>query len=146
MLSLEKPIGPIHGVMVYVDHEDPNLHYYMPERPRLARDENGVPELLFLKYRRDITDDPSFDPTQKQELGGGFLAFTTDLSVDDTVLAAIRSASRGGGDGQLTPVQCRSGTVRLSVTKDAATAPAVPDRPSPARRPCPPCRRPSSPD
>jgi len=125
MLSLDKPIGPIHGVMVYADHADPNQHYYMPERPRLARDENGVPEFLFLKYRRDVTDDPSFDPTQKQELGGGFLAFTTDLSVDDTVLAAIKSVV-GGGDGQLTPVQCQTGTVRLSITKDAVAAPDAP--------------------
>jgi len=38
--------------------------YYVPERPRLARND-GVPEFIFLKYHRDITDNAAFDPDTK---------------------------------------------------------------------------------
>ena len=70
MLYLDAPIGPIRGLMIYRDHEDTNLFYYVPERPRLALND-GVPEFLFLKYRRDITDNPDFDPDAGgQSLGG----------------------------------------------------------------------------
>src|SRR4051812_46074504 len=65
MLYLDKPIGPIQGMMIYADHANPNLFYYVPERPRLARND-GTPEFVYLKYRRDITDNPAFDPDTKQ--------------------------------------------------------------------------------
>lgn len=128
MLSLDKPIGPIHGIVVYKDHADTNQYYYLPERPRLSRDDDGVPEFLLYKYRRDITDNPAFDPTQKQALGGGFLAFTTDLGVDDDVLGEVRSAvaRTAGGNVVLSPVQCHTGTVRLSISKDTAVAAGAP--------------------
>jgi hypothetical protein len=127
MLLLDNPMGPIEGVMVWTDHADPNLYYYLPERPRLARDESGV-EFIFLKFRRDITDNPAFDPDQKQSLGGGFLAFTTDLGIDDDVAAAVKSevGRLATGDVRLTPVQCQKGTVRLSIARDGATAPDAP--------------------
>src|SRR5262249_21321655 len=121
MLYLDKPIGPIRGMMIYGDHADSNLFYYVPERPRIARND-GVPEFVFLKYRRDITDNPAFDPDTKESLGGGFLAFTVDLGVDDDELKAIKGALARFADGEvkLTPIQFRKGSVRLTITKDAA--------------------------
>ena len=131
MLYLDAPIGPIGGLMIYRDHADPNLFYYVPERPRLARND-GVPEFVFLKYRRDITDNAAFDPNTKQELGGGFLAFTVDLGVDDDQLTKIKGELGPFAEGEvkLTPIQFRKGSVRLSITKDIADTPqAKPDEP-----------------
>lgn len=127
MLYLDKPIGPIRGMMVYGDHADPDLFYYVQERPRLAKNE-GVPEFIFLKYRRDITDNPEFDPDTKQALGGGFLAFTVDLGVDDEELSAIKQelGRFASGEVKLTPIQFRKGAVRLTITKDAADAEDAP--------------------
>jgi hypothetical protein len=128
MLSLDAPIGPIHGVLVFKDTGDPDLHYYVPQRPRLARND-GVPELVFMIFQRDITDNPAFDADTKQALGGGFVTFTVDLSVDDAVLDAVKEDLRrfgSGGDVKLTPIQFRKGTVRLSITKDIAGQPDAP--------------------
>jgi hypothetical protein len=129
MLYLDSPIGPIHGLMIYKDHADPNTFYYIPERPRLARNEEG-PEFIFLKYRRDITDNPQLS---QQQLGGAFLAFTTDLGIDDDTAQAVKAqiGATATGTINLTPAQFRKGTVRLSIAKDMSTAPAAPGAPAP---------------
>lgn len=123
MLYLDSPIGPINGLMVYRDHQDPNMFYYVPERPRLALND-GTPEFVFLKYRRDITDNVDFDPDDAESLGGGFLAFTVDLGVTDEQLDEMKRELRrfADGDVQLAPIQFRKGSVRLSISKDAADA------------------------
>jgi len=131
MLYLDAPIGPINGLMVYRDSEDLNLFYYVPERPRLAMNE-GVPEFVYLKYKRDITDNPDFDEDAQQSLGGGFLAFTVDLGVTDDQLDEMKRELRNFADGEvkLVPIQFRKGSVRLSISKDAADAPeAAPETP-----------------
>lgn len=127
MLYLDAPIGPILGLTIFKDHADPDQFYYINERPRLARND-GVPEFVFLKYRRDITDNPSLSPDDKERLGGGFLAFTVDLSVDDAVFNQVKSrlAAFAGGTPKLGPVQFRKGSVRLSITKDAADQASAP--------------------
>lgn len=127
MLYLDKPIGPIRGMMIYGDHAELDMFYYVPERPRLARND-GQPEFVFLKYRRDITDNPDFDPATKEALGGGFLAFTVDLGVEDDELKVIkRELGRfAEGEVKLTPIQFRKGSVRLTITKDAADAKGAP--------------------
>ena len=123
MLDLDNPIGPIRGMMIYGDHANPSMFYYVPERPRLARND-GVPEFVYLKYRRDITDNPDFDPDTKQSLGGGFMAFTVDLGVEDDELKEIKKelARFSDGDVKVAPIQFRKGSVRLTITKDAADA------------------------
>ncbi len=128
MLYLDAPIGPIKGLMIYRDHQDKGLFYYIPERPRLARND-GVPEFIYLVYKRDITDNPAFDPETKASLGGGFLAFTVDLGVDDQQLAEMKQELARFSDGEevkLTPVQFHKGSVRLSISKDTADAPGTP--------------------
>jgi hypothetical protein len=119
MLYLDKPIGPLKGLQIYRDHADPNQFYYISERPRLAMNDD-VPEFIFLKYARDITDNPDFDETQKNSLGGGLLAFTVDLSVDQKVLDEVKGdlgRYSSGGPVALTPVIFESGEVRLSIIK-----------------------------
>ena len=126
MLYLDSPVGSIAGLTLFRDHADPNLFYYACERPRLALNE-GVPEFVFLVYQRDITDNPNLTPEAKLQLGGGFLAFTVDLSVDDVQLNEVRRRLGQFADGtvQLAPLPYRSGTVRLSITKDTAEAPGA---------------------
>lgn len=126
MLYLDSPVGSIAGLTLFRDHANPNLFYYACERPRLAMNE-GVPEFVFLVYQRDITDNPNLTPEAKQQLGGGFLAFTVDLSVDDVQLKEVRRRLGQFADGtvELAPLPYRSGTVRLSITKDTAEAPGA---------------------
>lgn len=126
MLYLDSPVGSIAGLTLFRDHANPNLFYYACERPRLAMNE-GVPEFVFLVYQRDITDNPNLTPEAKQQLGGGFLAFTVDLSVDDVQLREVRRrlGQFADGDVELAPLPYRSGTVRLSITKDTAEAPGA---------------------
>ncbi|KQZ28929.1 hypothetical protein ASD50_18810 [Mesorhizobium sp. Root552] len=126
MLYLDSPVGSIAGLTIFRDHADPNLFYYACERPRLAM--NGtVPEFVFLVYQRDITDNPNLSADAKEQLGGGFLAFTVDLSVDKNQLDEARRLLGRFAEGtvNLAPLQYRSGTVRLSITKDTAEAPGA---------------------
>ena len=128
MLYLDAPIGPIGGLMIYRDHENPNLFFYVPERPRLARND-GVPEFVFLTYRRDITDNPDFNEAE-DSLGGGFLSFTVDLSVDERRLKSIkrelRDFAENSGEIQLAPIQFRKGSVRLSIAENEPEGEAPP--------------------
>lgn len=121
MLYLDNPIGAMHGLMVYRDHANPRLFYYMSERPRISKTAQGRPEMSLIKYKRDLTDNPAFDPTQTKSLGGGLFTFTVDLGVDASVLSAVRSelSRRVSGEINLSPIQFRGGTVRLSTTKKA---------------------------
>ncbi|QJP16072.1 hypothetical protein G3545_21965 [Starkeya sp. ORNL1] len=130
MLYLDQPIGTIEGLAIFRDHADDSLFYYASERPRLARND-GVPELVFLVYQRDITDNPNLTPDAKQQLGGGFLAFTVDLSVDQGQLDEVKKklAAFAGGTVKLAAVPYRKGTVRLSITKDVAEAPGSTEAP-----------------
>jgi hypothetical protein len=127
MLALDKVIGPIKGFTVYPDHADRSRYHYIRERPRLALND-GVPEFIFLKYRRDITDNPDFDPETKDALGGAFMAFTTDLGATDEELEALKQELARFADGEIVlgPVQFRKGSVRLSLSKDAADLPGAP--------------------
>lgn len=122
MLYLDSQVGPISGLTIFRDHAQDDLFYYINERPRLAVN-NGVPEMVFLKYKRDITDNPNMSPEDKERLGGGFLAFTVDLGVDETVLKDAKSRI---GAANLVPVLFQKGTVRLSIAKDVSAQPDSP--------------------
>lgn len=138
MLYLDQPIGPIRGLMIYRDHEDKDLFYFGSLRPRLSLID-GRPEFMFLKYRRDITDNPDFQ--EGDSLGGGYIAFTVDLGVDEQVLNEVKRELRKFAEGEvkLAPIQYRDGTVRLSWAKDAAEDPPEgepepePGQPTPPR-------------
>ncbi|BFM14601.1 hypothetical protein R50073_07840 [Maricurvus nonylphenolicus] len=117
MLFLDRPIGPIQGLQIYRDHSDKNQFYYICDRPRLAMNE-GQPEFIFIKYARDITDNPNFSDDQKNSLGGGILAFTTELTVDQHQLNLAKMELQQYADGgpvSLSPVMFEEGTVRLTV-------------------------------
>jgi hypothetical protein len=126
MLYLDNPIGSIAGLTIFRDHAKPNLFHYACERPRLAMND-GVPEFVFMIYQSDVTDNPNLTAEAKQQLGGGFLAFTVDLSVDKEQMDLVKKQLAPLSDGavELAPVLYREGTVRLSITKDTAEAPGA---------------------
>jgi hypothetical protein len=121
MLSLDEAYGPIKGLTLYRDSHDRDLFHYVSLRPQLA-EIDGVPEFSFLKYQRDITDNPDFDPETKESIGGGFAALTFHLGAKEEVLREVERELARYTDGtpRLAPIQFRKGSVRLSLSKDAA--------------------------
>lgn len=121
MLSL-KPLFTVNRVTVFGDNADPDQFYCLPEQIRLATDSSGEPSFTLLKYMRDITDNPAF--SEGQQLGGGFLIFSVNLSLDDDTRAQIlRQASRYANDvPRLATAPFREGTVRV-VGLDASATP-----------------------
>ncbi|MGO1488717.1 MAG: hypothetical protein ACTHWA_09190 [Arachnia sp.] len=102
-----------HGLTLFRDYNDAHRWWYVRDSPQLAR-ENGIPLFQLLLYRRDITDNPAFDPAGDRD-GGGFLIMTVDLNVDAATIAAVvdELSSTEGGRVQLTPIPFESGTVAV---------------------------------
>ena len=76
MITIEPPIYHIRGVTVFRDHANPDLHYYLPGAPRLARSGDAAAFTLF-KFRRDLTDNPALDPTRAR--GAGLAQFEVEI-------------------------------------------------------------------
>lgn len=75
MLALERPFGVVADLALFGDHVDPKRVYYIPTRPRLARDGRSG-ELSFVKFRDADTADG----------GAGLLSFTTEIVATDEQL------------------------------------------------------------
>lgn len=101
------------GVVVFADHADPGLFYYLPSRPRLRVGEGRRPELQLVRYR--------LPPDQQELVGGGLLSLTVDLSAPEQALESVRASLRRaeGREVRLAPVQAEDGSCRL-VLLDAA--------------------------
>jgi hypothetical protein len=114
----------VDGLTIYRDDADLTTFYYLPRNLRIKKDAGGKPMFTFLKYtlplERQIT----------QELGGGYLAFTTELTEDgqfltDSVLPMLASRLHAENPNvpnlplpNLTAMNFLSGEVRLLMTKD----------------------------
>lgn len=61
------------NAILFKDHADPNLYYYMPNQPRLAYWPDGTPKLTFLKYTK----------AGKEEAKGGILHFFVKYGLDE---------------------------------------------------------------
>ncbi|MDP2315708.1 MAG: hypothetical protein Q8P41_22615 [Pseudomonadota bacterium] len=109
------------GVTVLADHADPLLFHYLPDRPRLRRDEEGRPELRLVRY--------ALAPELREVLGGGLLSLTVDLHVPDEALAPLRSALTRmfelPAPAKLVPVVPEGGTARLLLLDHASDDPAA---------------------
>ena len=118
MLYLHPPFVQVAGLTLYPDSERPDVWYYMPNAPRLALDEHGVPVWRLLELRSASGE------------GGGLLDFDVDLRVDPEVLAEagrrLRTALHLDVDPVLSPVVVEDGSVRLVVlgTDSGAPVPA----------------------
>jgi len=121
MLAL-KPLFTINRVTVFGDNADPDQFYYLPEQVHLATDSSGKPQFTLIKYMRDITDNPEW--SEGQALGGGFLIFSVNLSLDDdTRSQIIRQANKfSQGSPNLATAPFTDGSVRV-LALDATDAP-----------------------
>ena len=79
MLALERPFGVVGDLALFGDHVDPKRVYYIPTRPRLARD-GSAGELSFVKFREE----------DAARGGAGLLSFTTEIVASDEQLEAAK--------------------------------------------------------
>jgi hypothetical protein len=116
MLALDRQYGPFAGLVVFGDHADPSLFYYVPEAPTLAT-RDGAPELSLLEYKTDPTDPGG-------ARGGGFLSFTVELvaTPDQIAVATSEIQKLGVASVTLQSVPFRSGTAVLATLLDQAGA------------------------
>jgi hypothetical protein len=70
----------IANAILFKDHAEPNVYYYMPNQPRLAYWPDGTPKLTFLKYTK----------AGKEEAKGGILHFFVKYGLDEQELNKVR--------------------------------------------------------
>ncbi len=68
------------NAILFKDHANPNVYYYMPNQPRLAYWPDGTPKLTFLKYTK----------AGKEESKGGILHFFVKYGLDEQELNKVR--------------------------------------------------------
>jgi len=68
------------NAILFRDHADANIYYYMPNQPRLAYWPDGTPKLTFLKYTK----------AGKEESKGGILHFFVKYGLEEQELAKVR--------------------------------------------------------
>lgn len=129
MLYLAPPFFEIEGVVVGRDYSDPRQYWYYPNRPRIAVDEQGRPAVRLLIYKEilqnlDATDD---------EVAAGFLIFDTVLDWEPERLKKVAAKIKQDMDldelPRLSPLQYRSGKVRLSFLDRKSALPGDPPPP-----------------
>ncbi len=111
MQTLEPPYPVVDGYALLPDHADPALWYALPIGPRLAM-VGGRPQLSLTQYLGGGAG--------SAKIAGGILQITTELAIDDDVLAALPAklaARLGPGKPTpiVTPLQFDSGTVEIAV-------------------------------
>ena len=112
----------------------PNMRFYvLPKTPTISTDGKGKPLFSLIVYRRD---EDRIDPTTvpKDDVGGGILTFTVELSVPDAAMQRIESRLRSlvYGDGadsssriELTTVEFLDGKVSIAVAGETVDQPAT---------------------
>ena len=130
MLYLSPPFFEYEGVVVGRDYSDTRQFWYYPDRPRIAIDDLGRPAVRLLVYKEilenlDATDD---------EVASGFLIFDTVLAWDPEKLKRIANKIKQDMDldemPRLSPLQYKSGKVRMSFLDRKSALPGDPPPPS----------------
>jgi hypothetical protein len=78
------------NVMLYRDDENPHKFYMLPERPTIARDDQGKPLFTFILYARDLDRIAPDD----REVERGYLALSTQVAVTTEQEQKIRTHLR----------------------------------------------------
>lgn len=84
-------------VTIYRDDEDPHQFYMVPERPSIARDEQGVPLFTFILYARDLDRIAPED----REIERGYISLSTRVGVPKADEGKIRDHLRTLLNGEL---------------------------------------------
>lgn len=115
MLTIEPPSYQLRGITVFRDHQDPDQFYYLPPSPQLAQDGDRL-RFTLIKYRRDITDNPTMDPTKAR--GAGLAQLEVEAGLSAQYLDELRSdlASRTARpEARLSPVLFRTAEAQALV-------------------------------
>jgi hypothetical protein len=75
VLNLMDPIE-LEGLVICRDDEDCRKFYPLPDQPVIPLDDEGTPELLFIKYLRDVEE-----VGEGEEVGGGYVQFRSVLTI-----------------------------------------------------------------
>ena len=110
---------------VLPDFSDPNLFYYLPNFPHIAKMEDGVPAIRLLVYREDLDTIPDNAPEAT-----AFLSLDVDLAwppeVLDEAASKLRLEDQLAQKPRLTPIFFTKGSVKLmlldAVTQDDGAA------------------------
>src|SRR5262245_47275587 len=85
----------VDGTTLFRDHEEPRSFCLLPDQPRVARDEEGRPDLYLLRYHR-----PPEAVAAGKPPGGGLLMARCVLAVDQErrrrLAAALRAQLAAG--------------------------------------------------
>jgi tetratricopeptide (TPR) repeat protein len=99
------------GLLCYPSLKEPNVYYYLPDRPRLAM-KDGRPQFSFLKYAR--TEETGEAGTGRAE-GGGIVHFLVTYGADEARVRAVEKAlQEQHEDGRIAgPIIYRKGSFAL---------------------------------
>jgi hypothetical protein len=112
-IVLDKPVR-VGELTVFPEVSNPNNYYYLPDKIRLGRHQNGLPQFSFIRYVNNVRTVAGSDDAKEGD-GGGIVHALIELSVSpaqltkaQTSLAKINRAGKIIG-----PIIYKSGTVAL---------------------------------
>jgi len=114
-ILLDKPVRA-GKLTLFPEVEKNNEYYYLPDKPRLALNDQGEPQFSFTRYvKNELSDGSSAESILESNTGGGLIHALVELSVSDEMIKeAERALRRIDGDGKIVgPVIFKSGTVAL---------------------------------
>lgn len=103
-------------LLVFPELENPNNYYYLPDKPRIAKQADGRPAFLFLRYvKNEKTASDVNKSITNSNSGGGIVHALIELYVSpDQLEAAGRELRKINGAGIIKgPLIYKSGTVSL---------------------------------
>jgi len=114
-ILLDKPIRA-GQLTLFPEVQNESTYYYLPDKPKLAVNEQGEPSFSFTRYVKNaLSDGSSAEAIVESETGGGLIHCLVELSVSDEMIKEAEQALRRiDGSGKIVgPVIFKSGTVAL---------------------------------
>ncbi|AHM59356.1 hypothetical protein D770_05445 [Flammeovirgaceae bacterium 311] len=99
---------------LFQEVQNENAYYYLTDKPKLAKDENGKPKFSFLRYVKNVRSGAEEAELREGE-GGGIVHAVVELSVSEDQLQEARQALKRIDPNAVIkgPVVYRSGTIAL---------------------------------
>jgi len=112
-IIIDKPVKA-GELTLFPEMGNENVYYYLPDKLRLATDENGKPQFSFIKYVENVRSAPG-EKDIREGTGGGIVHFVISLSVTPDQIAEAKNELRKiNSSGTIKgPVIYRSGTVSV---------------------------------
>lgn len=104
----------IGGITVYQSVDDSNSYYYLPQSVQIAKGDNGKPEMLFMKFVKNISSNAS-DADRKEGEGGGIFHALVSFEEDpNLVVRAEKILQKENPKAKIYgPITYKSGKVAL---------------------------------